>query len=115
MFSMVWMGHILLFFTYDEDIFGPEGLFCKVIFVASLIGGTYLVYKLTKAEEMGFAFRYAMPTVIVVWTGIEILVKWDILSEPWLTLNPLFLAVVAVAFVTVIVLIVRAERRKKLA
>jgi hypothetical protein len=34
---------------------------------------------------------------------------------PWITLNPLFLAIVAVAFVGVIVLIVRAERRKKFA
>ncbi len=38
--------------------------------------------------------------------------KGDILSEPWITLNPVFLAIVTVAFVGIIVFIVRAERKK---
>ncbi|MCX5896364.1 MAG: hypothetical protein NTZ51_11110, partial [Proteobacteria bacterium] len=26
MFAMIWMGHVALFFAYDEDLFGPRGL-----------------------------------------------------------------------------------------
>jgi len=113
MFTMIWIGHLILFFAYDEDFFGPQGLFCKITFILCLLGGSYLFYKLTKAEEMDFAFRYAMPTVIVIWSCIEILAKWKILSEPWITLNPVFLVIVTVAFVSALFLIVRAERRKK--
>lgn len=112
MFTLIWIGHLILFFAYDEDFFGPQGSFCKVFFFVSLIGGTYLFYKLIKAEKMDFAFRYAIPTVIVIWGCIETLVKWKIFSEPWITLNPSFLAIITVAFVVAIVLIVRAERSK---
>ena len=113
MFTIIWIGHLLLFFTYDEDFFGPQGIFCKIVFVLCLLSGIYLFYKLTKAEEMDYAFRYAVPTVVVNWSCIEILVKWKILSEPWITLNPFFLIVVTVAFLGTLFLIVRAERRKK--
>ncbi|MCK5254961.1 MAG: hypothetical protein KAQ81_02990, partial [Deltaproteobacteria bacterium] len=113
MFAMIWMGHLLLFFAYDKDFFGPQGVFCKMIFIVCLIGGSYLFYRLTKAEEMDYAFRYAMPTVIVLWSCIEILVKWKVFSEPWITLNPIFMFFVMIAFLVIIFLIVRAERRKK--
>jgi len=113
MFAMIWIGHLLLFFAYDEDFFGPQGLFCKIIFIVCLIGGSYLFYRLTKAEEMDYAFRYAMPTVIVLWSCIEILVKWKVFTEPWITLNPVFMFFVVIAFISIIFLIVRAERRKK--
>ena len=92
MFFMIWIGHLILFFGYDEDFFGPQGLYCKVVFILCLLGGSYLFYKLTKAKEMDYAFRYAMPTVIVLWSCVELLVKWEFFSEPWITLNPVFLA-----------------------
>jgi hypothetical protein len=113
MFLMIWVGHMILFFGYDEDVFGPQSLYCKMVFVLCLLGGSYLFYRLTKAQEMDYAFRYAMPTVIVLWSCVELLVKWKITSEPWITLNPLFMGIVTIAFTAVILYIVRAERRKK--
>jgi hypothetical protein len=113
MFTLIWMGHVALFFAYDPDFFGVQSLFCKIFFISCLIGGMYLFYRLTKAEEMGFAYRYAIPTVVVLWSCIETLVKWKILSEPWITLNPAFLTLVVGVFVIAIVLIVRAEKAKK--
>jgi len=110
---MIWIGHLILFFGYDEDFFGPQGMYCKTVFVLCLLGGSYLFYKLTKAKEMDYAFRYAIPTVIVLWSCVELLVKWKIFSEPWITLNPVFLSIVTVAFIAILFLIVRAERRKK--
>ena len=112
MFTLIWMGHVALFFAYDPDFFGTQSLFCKIFFISCLIGGTYLFYRLTKAEEMGFAYRYAIPTVVVIWSCIETLAKWKILSEPWITLNPAFLTLVVVVFVLTIVLIRRAEKAK---
>jgi len=113
MFLMIWVGHMILFFGYDEDFFGPQSLYCKTVFVLCLLGGSYLFYRLTKAKEMDYAFRYAMPTVIVLWSCIEIMVKWKVFSEPWITLNPVFMFFVVIAFILIIFLIVRAERRKK--
>lgn len=113
MFTMIWIGHVALFFAYDEDFLGPQGLFCKMFFIFCLFAGTYLLYRLTKAQEMAFAFRYAMPTVIVVWSCIETLVKWKIFSEPWITLNPVFMITVILAFIFIIVIIIRSERKKK--
>jgi hypothetical protein len=114
MFLMIWIGHLILFFGYDDDFFGPKGIFCKAVFITCLLGGSYLLYRLTKAREMDYAFRYAMPTVVVLWSCVELLVKWKIFSEPWITLNPFFLTMVALAFAAILVFIVRAERMKKL-
>lgn len=113
MFLMIWVGHMILFFGYDEDFFGPQSLYCKTVFVLCLLGGSYLFYRLTKAKEMDYAFRYAIPTVIVLWSCVELLVKWKITSEPWITLNPVFMFFVVITFIAIIFLIVRAERRKK--
>ena len=110
---MIWIGHLILFFGYDEDFFGPRGVFCKAVFLLCLLGGSYLFYRLTKAREMDYAFRYAMPTVIVLWSCVELLVKWKLFSEPWITLNPFFLAAVVIAFLAILLAIVRAERRAK--
>jgi len=49
----------------------------------------------------------------VLWSCVELLVKWKITSEPWVTLNPLFMGIVAVAFIAILLFIIRAERRKK--
>lgn len=113
MFAMIWIGHVALFFAYDKDFFGPQGLVCKMFFIFCLVAGTYLFYRLTKAQEMGFAFRYAMPTVIVLWSCIETLVKWKIFSEPWITLNPVFLTIVVLTFAGVLVAIKRTAAVKK--
>ena len=113
MFTLIWIGHVALFFAYDPDVFGAQSLYCKIFFVACLLGGTWLFYRLTRAEEMGFAFRYAIPTVIVLWSCIETLAKWKILSEPWITLNPAFLTLVVLVFFGALLLIFRAERLKK--
>ena len=113
MFALIWFGHIALFFAYDPDVFGTQSTACKIFFVSCLLGGTWLFYRLTKAEEMGFAFRYAIPTVVVLWSCIETLAKWKILSEPWITLNPAFLTLVVLVFAGALFFIVRAERLKK--
>jgi hypothetical protein len=113
MFTLIWMGHVALFFVYDQDFFGAQSLFCKVFFFACLLGGIYLFYRLTKADEMGFAFRYAIPTVVVIWSCIETLVKWKILSEPWITLDPAFLSIIVIVFISALILIVRSEKLKK--
>lgn len=114
-FLLIWVGHLILFFGFDEDFFGPRGQYCKTVFILCLLGGSYLFYNLTKAKEMDYAFRYAIPTVIVLWTCVELLVKWKIFSEPWLTLNPVFLTIITIAFISILLLIVRTERRKKTA
>ncbi len=113
MFLMIWIGHMILYFGYDEDFLGPQSLYCKTVFVICLLGGSYLFYRLTKAKEMGYAFRYAMPTVIVLWSCVELLVKWKITAEPWISLNPLFLSIVTVAFIAILLYIIRAERIKR--
>ena len=62
---------------------------------------------------MHCAIRYAMPTVIVLWSCVELLVKWQITAQPWITLNPLFLSIVTMAFIAILLFfIIRAERKK---
>jgi hypothetical protein len=46
------------------------------LLILCLLAGAYLLYRLTKIREMDFALRYAIPTVIIVWSCIETIQKW---------------------------------------
>ena len=36
-----------------------------------------------RIKKLGFAIRYAIPTVIIFWNFVEILGRWNIFKEIW--------------------------------
>ena len=36
-----------------------------------------------KIKHIGYAIRYAIPTVIIFWNFVEILGRWDFFHEIW--------------------------------
>ncbi len=106
-FSATWTYYVILLLLYDESIFGVHSLVTRIAFVLFLGGGAYLLYKNFQFREFGAALRYAIPTVITFWSGIEILAKWGVFREPWITLNPAVMIPIAIAFAFAIYLVVR--------
>jgi hypothetical protein len=95
MASILWFFYVVLLLLYDEKLVGKFHFLTYATLVLSLGGGGYLFYKLLRIKDMGHAIRYAIPTVIVLWNVVEILGKWDVYKEPWLTLDmPIVLSVV---------------------
>ena len=113
MILVLWTFYVTLLLAYDESIFGAHHPITYLIFVLSLGCGIYLLYKLIKIKEMGKAIRYAIPTAIVFWNGVEILAKWKVFKEPWITLNfPIMISIIA-AFLITFYLIYKERKTSK--
>jgi len=111
MILVLWTFYVLLLLAYDENIFGVHHPVTYLIFVLSLGCGIYLIYNLLKIKEMGKAIRYSIPTAIIFWNGVEILAKWKVFKEPWITLNLPIMSSVFAAFLITFYLIYK-ERKK---
>ncbi len=107
MASILWFFYVVLLLLYDENLVGKFHVLTYATLVLSLGGGIYLFYKLIRIKDIGLAIRYAIPTVIVLWNVVEILAKWNIYKEPWITLNTPIVISVAVAFVAGLYFILR--------
>ncbi|MEK7818373.1 MAG: hypothetical protein AAB255_01105 [Bacteroidota bacterium] len=81
---LLWFFYILLLILYDNSFFGVEHFVTKFFCVLFFVWSIYLFIKLIKFAIFGSALRYAIPTVIIFWSGIEILGRLQILKEFWL-------------------------------
>lgn len=98
MIMLLWTFYVILLLAYDETIFGVHHFITYAIFILSLGFGIYLFFKLIRYKNVGASIRYAIPTVIVFWNAVEIMAKWGIFKEPWITLNRPILISIALAF-----------------
>ncbi|MDP7069964.1 MAG: hypothetical protein QF561_01285 [Phycisphaerales bacterium] len=107
MISILWFFYVLLLLLYDESLVGVHHPLTYACLVLSLAFGMWLFVRLLRIKDMGYAIRYAIPTVIVIWNVVEITAKWGLYEEPWLTLDPAIMVVICVSFVAGIALVVR--------
>jgi len=81
----------------------------------ALASSFYMFGRLIRISSWGYAIRYAIPTVIVFWTFVEVIMRWQILHEIWV--HPLEyrneMLIILVAFIVLLgVIIYRSWRRK---
>ena len=75
-----------------------------------------MMARLVKISSWGYAIRYAIPTVIVFWTFVEVLGRHDVFKEIWV--HPLeykmeMFVILIVLIVTVAVLLIQSSHRKR--
>ncbi|OYT12142.1 MAG: hypothetical protein B6I18_01610 [Bacteroidetes bacterium 4572_112] len=80
---LLWTFYLVLLFAYDDNFFGDRSNTTYFIAFASLAWSLYLFIKLLKIKTIGYAIRYAIPTVIIFWNFVEILGRWDFFKEFW--------------------------------
>ena len=107
MASILWFFYVLLLLLYEEQLLGVHHPLTYATLVLSLIGSMWLLSRLVRIKDMGYAIRYAIPTVIVTWNVVEITAKWGVFEEPWITLHPSIMAAICVAFVIGLVMVIR--------
>jgi hypothetical protein len=107
----MWFGHVALYYAYDATIFGERGIFTKFLFTFCFFVGSYLIYRLLKAQEMGFAFRYTIPTVVIIWSCVETIGRWRAYPDPLAVADPFLIMSMVAAVVLLTIIIIRAERR----
>ena len=112
-FFTMWVGHVALYYTYDDTIFGETGYFTKFFFALCFLVGSYLMYRLLKAKEMGFAFRYTIPTVVIIWSCVETIGRWRNYPDPMAMVDSFLIMCMVIAIAILIFIIVRSEKKKK--
>ena len=111
-FFIMWFGHVALYYTYDETIFGETGYFTKFFFAFCFFVGSYLIYRLLKAKEMGFAFRYTIPTVVIIWSCVETIGRWKNYPDPMAMFDSFLIISIGIAIALLAFIIIRSEKKK---
>lgn len=110
---IMWTCYIVLLFVYDERFFGDHHPVTSIIAFGSLAWSIYLFVKLLKIKKLGYAIRYAIPTVIIFWTFVEIMGRWDMLKEIWIEPSHYWMemTVMLVAFIVLSVVLFWKHRK----
>jgi len=81
---VLWTFYLVLLFAYDPHFAGDRSLVTYIVAFGSLLWSLILFFKLIKTDNLAFAIRYAVPTVIIFWNFVEILGRWNLFKEIWI-------------------------------
>lgn len=81
---LLWTCYMVLLFAYDKAFLGDRHPLTILIAFGALGWSAYLFIRLLKIKKLAYAVRYAIPTVIIFWTFVEILGRWNLLTEIWI-------------------------------
>jgi hypothetical protein len=80
---ILWTNYLLLLFCYDDHFIGDRSPVTAIVAFGCLAGSVFMFKRLLKISRWGYAIRYSIATVVVFWTFIEVLGRWDFFSEIW--------------------------------
>ncbi|MFT3738904.1 MAG: hypothetical protein QM786_09105 [Breznakibacter sp.] len=80
---ILWTSYLLLMFCYDDHFIGDRHPVTALVAFGSLVGSAFMFRRLLKIGQWGYSIRYSIPTVIVFWTFVEVLGRWDLFREIW--------------------------------
>jgi len=81
---LLWGFYLLLLFAYDEQFAGDRHPVTYFIAFGSLLWSVLLFANLLQIDRLGYAIRYAIPTVVIFWNFVEILGRWNVFTEIWI-------------------------------
>jgi len=81
--TILWTFYLVLLFVYDSSFFGDRHMATYIVAFGSLLWSGILFFRLLKINALGYAVRYAIPTVIIFWNFIEIIGRWGLMHEIW--------------------------------
>lgn len=84
---ILWTCYLILMFAYDDRFLGDRHPVTIIIAFGCLVWAVWLFLKLVKIRAMGYAVRYAVPTVVIFWNFVEVMGRIGIMDEIWT--NPL--------------------------
>ena len=80
---MMWGSYLLLMFCYDPVFLGDRHPVTILIAIIALAASVLMLRKQMRIKAWGRSIRYALATVIVFWTFVEVMARNGILSEIW--------------------------------
>lgn len=109
--SSIWTFYVILLLAFDESIFGAESWFTYSFFFICLTSTAYLFYRLVHQGSFGAILRYAIGVALILWSVVEVLVKWGMLNGPWLSYRPLAVVVCSAGLFISVLIAVREIKR----
>ncbi len=82
-FFIVWTGHMVMLVGYYSPGFGVHSWLTNAVLIFSIVCTPPLLYLLYRTRNWATAWGRAIPTVLVFWMGLEVLMKWGVLAKPW--------------------------------
>lgn len=80
---MMWGLYLLLMFCYDPVFLGTSHPVTFAVAIFCLIGSALMVKKELRVGSWGRNIRYALATVIVFWTAVEVAARNGFFKEIW--------------------------------
>lgn len=111
--ALLWTLYLVLLFVYDDNFIGDRHAVSYIVAFGSLLWSLFLFVKLIRITKMAYAIRYAIPTVIIFWTFIEILGRWDVFKEIWVEPSEYWLEMLITAIVFIVLLFITAFEKRK--
>lgn len=111
--ALLWTLYLVLLFVYDANFIGDRHAVSYIVAFGSLLWSLFLFVKLIRITKMAYAIRYAIPTVIIFWTFIEILGRWDVFKEIWVEPSKYWLEMLITAIVFIVLLFITAFEKRK--
>jgi len=110
---LLWTFYLVLLFAYDDDFFGDRSPVTYAIAFGSLFWSGFLFIRLLKISKIGYAVRYAIPTVIIFWNFVEILGRWNMFKEIWIEPGEHWLEMTLILAIFIVLLAVAVFSRRK--
>ncbi len=87
-FVVVWALHVLLLTAYYHPSFGVHSWFTYLIFGVTLLVTPVLLRSVGRIHDLAHGIRAGVLVASLLWTLVEILMKWGVLPKPWKPMNP---------------------------
>lgn len=81
--AMMWGLYLLLMFCYDPVFLGERHPVTLLVAAVCLVGSAMMLKRQLRIAAWGRNLRYALATVIVFWTFVEVMGRNGLLSEVW--------------------------------
>jgi hypothetical protein len=111
--ALLWTFYLVLLFSYDSNFLGDRHPATYIIAFGTLLWSGFLFIKLLKIQKMGYAIRYAIPTVIIFWNFVEILGRWNVFREIWVEPGEYWLEMLLIFIVFVILIVIGFIGKRK--
>ncbi|WP_294083137.1 hypothetical protein [Proteiniphilum sp. UBA5384] len=113
---ILWTSYLLLMFCYDPLLLGDHHPVTFLVGLGCFIGSIFMFIKQLKIGAWGANIRFAIATVIVFWTPVEILGRVNFFSEIWTDpmehTTEMIILLIAFTFLVVYLWYIAAKKKK---
>jgi hypothetical protein len=113
---ITWSSYLVLLFCYDDRFLGDRHPVTALVALGCLVASFFMMRHLIQIKTWGYSIRYAIATVVVFWTAVEVFGRWNLFRQIWLypVKYRVAMLVILLLFVALLILLTRLSTHKKI-